>query len=128
MRLELLNTVVLAEDYAAMRDWYLSALDLELEQEWTEGFHYAELVRNGQLVVGIADAKEMGVDPVSPRRGTVAMQICVDDMDALFARVTDAGGETKGPFSNPDEGFRFGMVTDPEGNGTWVVEGLFRER
>jgi len=126
MRLELLNTVLLAEDYAAMRDWYIAALDLELEQEWTEGYHYAELVREGRLVIGIADAKEMGTEPISPRRNMTVMQICVDDIDALFERVNASGGETKGPFEDTKEKFRFGMLTDPEGNCTWVVEGLFR--
>ena len=58
VKLELMNTVLLAEDYARMRDWYLAALDLELKAEWTESYHYSELAREGRLVIGIAPKAE----------------------------------------------------------------------
>ncbi|MHC4550308.1 MAG: VOC family protein [Planctomycetota bacterium] len=124
MKLELFNTVLLAENYARMRDWYIAALDLELRQEWTEDYHYAELVRDGRLVVGIADTKEMGVEPYDPRRNSTLMQLAVDDIEALFARVKEHGGETQGPNYEEKEKFRFGGFTDPEGNTVWVVEVL----
>ena len=63
MKLELMNAVVMAEDYEKLRDWYIEALGLELQEEWTDQYHYAELVKDGRLVIGIADAKEMKVEP-----------------------------------------------------------------
>ena len=75
MKLELMNAVVMAEDYERLRDWYVDALELTLEEEWTEKYHYAELVRDGRLVVGIADAKEMGVTPGTPRTNAVVPQL-----------------------------------------------------
>ena len=122
MKLQLLNTVLLAEDYAAMRDWYVAALGLTLKQEWTEDYHYAELVRDGRLVIGIADTKEMGVEPHRPRRNSTVMQLAVDDIEALFASVREHGGTTQGPSYEEKEKFRFGSFSDPEGNNVWVVE------
>ncbi len=124
VKLELMNTVLLAEDYARMRDWYVATLDLELKAEWTESYHYAELTREGRLVIGIADAKEMRVEPHAPRRNTTLMQLRVDDIDALFASVKEHGGETQGPSFEEKEKFRYGSFTDPEGNSVWVIETL----
>ena len=59
MKLELMNAVIMAEDWVRVRDWWVEALDLEIDGEWTEHYHYAELKRDGKFVVGIADA---GVD------------------------------------------------------------------
>ena len=124
MKLELMNTVLMAEDYAKMRDWYIAALDLELKQEWTDDYHYAELVRNGRHVIGIADTAEMKVEPCTPRRNSTVMQLQVDDIDALFARVREHGGDVKGPQTEEKENFRYGGFADPEGNSVWVVEVL----
>ena len=124
MRLELLNTVVLAEDYAQQRDWYIQALELELKQEWTEDYHYAELVRDGRYVVGIAAATEMRVEPHHPRRNTSVMQLQTDDIKALLARVAGHGGEVHGPSYEAKEKFHYGSFRDPEGNEVWVVETL----
>ena len=124
MKFELMNTVLLAEDYARMRDWYMAALGLELKQEWNTDYHYAELVRDGRRVIGIADAKEMGAEPISPRRNMTLMQIQTDDIEALFAGVAAQGGDVQGPQLEKTENFRFGGFTDPEGNSVWVVETL----
>ena len=124
MKLELMNTVLLAEDYDRMRDWYIAALGLELEQEWSEDYHYAELVRDGKFVIGIADTHEMKVQPYAPRRNSTLMQLRVDDVEALFARVKEQGGEVQGPSFEEKEKFRYGSFTDPEGNSVWVVETL----
>jgi len=124
LRLELLNTVVLAEDYARLRDWYIQALDLELQKEWTEDYHYAELVREGKYVVGVAAANEMRVAPHHPRNNTSVMQLQTDDIEALFARVKEQGGEIHGPSYEAKEKFHYGSFRDPEGNEVWVVQTL----
>ena len=122
MKLQLMNAVVMAEDYEKLRDWYVETLDLEVQEEWTEHFHYAELVREGKLVIGIADAKEMGVEPGERRRQAVVAQFNVDDVKAFLARVKDAGGEVPfGPSYDENEDFWFGGFADIEGNPSWVV-------
>jgi predicted enzyme related to lactoylglutathione lyase len=125
MRLELLNAVILAEDYAALRDWYRAALGLDLKQEWSESYHYAELSRDGKLVVGIADAKEMGLDPIAPRRNAIVAQFRVSDVPALCERVKEHEGTVLfGPSYEEKEGFSYCAFTDPEGNQLWAVDGL----
>lgn len=124
MRLELMNTVVMAADYEKLRDWYMDALDLELQQEWTEQYHYAELVRDGKLVVGIADAKEMGVTPHEEKKNaTLVAQFNVEDVSAFLARIKEKGGAVPfGPSYDPDEDLHFGGFADIEGNPCWVVQ------
>ena len=126
MRLALMNAVILAEDYERMRDWYIDALELTLDGEWTEKYHYAELVRDGRFVVGIASAKEMGVEPVpkdARKHAAVVPQFNVDDCRAFLARIEAKGGEVPfGPTFEKDEGFWYGGFADPEGNPSWVVE------
>ena len=123
MKLQLMNAVVMAEDYAKLRDWYVEALDLEVQEEWTENYHYAELVRDGRLVIGIADAKEMNVEPGERKRQAVVAQFKVDDVKAFLAKVKEAGGDVPfGPSHDQVEDFWFGGFTDIEGNPSWVVE------
>lgn len=121
--MQLLNAVILAEDYDRLRDWYVRALDLEVKQEWTEDYHYAELVRDGRFVVGIASAGEMKVEPGERRRQAVVAQFNVDDCRAFLARVREEGGTVPfGPSYEEKGGFWFGGFADLEGNPAWVVE------
>ena len=123
MKLRLMNAVVMAEDYEKLRDWYVDALDLELIGEWTEKYHYAELARDGRLVVGIASAEEMKVTPGDRKNATVVAQLNVDDARGFLARVKEKGGDVPfGPSWEEDEEFWFGGFADPEGNLVWVVE------
>lgn len=122
MKLRLLNAVLLAEDYARLRDWWIAALGLELKQEWTADYHYAELAFDGRFVVGIADAEEMGCVPHQPRRNTAVPQLQVDDVAAVLRRVKAHGGDVPfGPSFDAKESFWFGGFADIEGNHVWVV-------
>ena len=47
-------------------DRFFAALGLELKQEWTEKYHYAELVRDGRYVVGIAQRIRPSSDQGGP--------------------------------------------------------------
>jgi len=123
MRLQLMNAVVQAEDYEGLKNWYMQALDLELSEEWTEKFHYAELVRDGRLVFGIADAREMGIEPGDRKRATVMPQLNVDDVKAFLAQVKERGGTVPfGPSYDEDLDLWFGGFADIEGNPVWVVQ------
>jgi predicted enzyme related to lactoylglutathione lyase len=123
VKLELMNAVVMAEDYERLRDWYIDALELTLEEEWTEKYHYAELVKDGRLVVGIASAEEMGVAPRERKSATVVAQLNVDDVRGFLARVKEKGADVPfGPSFDENGKFWFGGFADIEGNPVWVVE------
>ena len=122
MRLELLNAVIQAEDYEKVRDWWIEMIGLELKQEWTEHYHYAELVKDGKLVVGIASAKEMGVEPSTPRTNSVMPQRQVEDAKLFLEELKAKGGTVVfGPSFDEHEKFWFGGFEDVEGNPIWVV-------
>lgn len=122
MKLALLNTVLLAEDYARLRDWWIRAIGLELAKEWSEDFHYAELVHDGRYVVGIADAAEMRAEPRTPRNNAALPQLQTDDVGGLLERVAKHGGTVvHGPARDAREGIWYGAFQDIEGNQVWVV-------
>ena len=123
MKLQLLNVVVLAEAYEAMRDWYREVLELDLAYEHTDGYHYAELAREGRKVVGIAVAVEMGTTPGGRAGATVLGQLNVEDVRGLLDHVQERGGAVRfGPSQDESHGFWYGGFADPEGNIWWVVE------
>ena len=85
MQVELINTVVLAENFTELRDWYASVLDLEIRTvESEEEYDYAELMSGTSCILGIADAKQMGAEPQSPRQNTTFAQLCVPEIHELF--------------------------------------------
>ena len=125
MKLRLLNVVILPEDYPKLVDWYIKALGLEIQEEWTANYHYAELSYDKQLVVGITPAKEMDMTPPKPRNNAAIMQLVVSDIQAFFKRLEAHGGTLVfGPSFEESEGFYYGAVNDIEGNQIWVVQGI----
>ncbi len=118
----LLNAVVLAEDYEGLRDWWIDVVGLELEYECTDGYHYAELAQDGHLVVGIADAEEMGATLPTPRANAVIAQLRIDDVKAFLAGIEAKGGTVAfGPSFDEGGRFWYGSILDGEGNAVWVV-------
>ena len=122
MSMHLLNAVVLAEDYERLRDWWVEVVGLQLLQEWTDAYHYAELGHDGRLVVGIADAREMDATLPTPRANAVIVQLRVADVRGFLARIQGRGAKVSfGPSFEEGEGFWYGGFEDGEGNAVWVV-------
>ena len=123
MNISLLNPVVLAEDYGKLIDWYVTTFDLNLQSQTEEGESYTELEHSGKLVVGIAKANEMGVQPATPRSNTVIIQLAVSDIRTLFDNIRKTGGRILfGPSVDEKGGYVYGGCADIEGNHIWVVE------
>lgn len=123
MKLKLMNVVILANNYQKMVDWYINALGLEMIQEWTTDYHYAELAYESQLVVGITPAKEIDISPPSPRNNATIIQLEVSDIKAFYERIKKNGGVIVfGPSYEEKEKFYFGAVNDIEGNQIWVIQ------
>lgn len=123
MNISLLNSVVLAENYEELIDWYVKTFDLNIQSQTQEGEGYTELEHSGKLVVGIAKAHEMGVHPTTPRSNTVIIQLAVSDIDALFDNVQKTGGRILfGPSLDEKGGYVYGGCADIEGNQIWIVE------
>lgn len=114
--MELLNSVIPAEDYRRVRDWWVRAVGLQVRKEWPE-LGYCDLAVGNRIVVGVATASSMGFEAPSPRRNATVPQVLVDDVPGLLTRVADQGGRTvSGPTFYENGGYTYGLFEDCEGN------------
>lgn len=65
----------------------------------------------------VIDAAVVGVP-----QGAVIVTVATDDLDALLARVREAGGAVIGTIITLPKGERFAYVADPEGRVTGCIE------
>jgi len=122
--MKLLNVVLFAENYQALIDWYKDVLALEVIQEESGEYSYAELGIDKQLILGITPAKEVNHVASSPRNNSSVMQLEVAEIHSLFNRVKEKSGEFLfGPTADEKYGFLYGAISDIEGNQIWIVEG-----
>jgi len=115
MELRPREPVVLADDFGALGFSAVSIID--------DAYRYATLETAGGVRLGIADAKQMGVDAGDRSKSTFVLQFEVDDVAAFFEHVASQGGlVTFGPAQDAQAGFWFGGIADLEGNRCWVVD------
>jgi hypothetical protein len=55
------ESVVLAEDFQALVDWYKNVLSFKVTYIVDEDYHYCNLENENGIRLGIADVREMGV-------------------------------------------------------------------
>jgi len=123
LHLNALYPMVLAEDYEKLVAWYIKTFDLTVKYKVEGKENYTGLEHSGQPVVGIASAREIGVEPYTPRNNTVIIQLVVSDINLLFAKVKESGGKIRfGPSIDDKEGYLYGGFIDIEGNQIWAVE------
>ena len=116
------ESVILAEDWRALVDWYVGVLGFHADRTFEDKFHYCNL-SIGAMEIGIGSATEMGVAPVDRKKNTVVLQFEVPDVQEFFDYLKEHGGAvTFGPSFDPDGEFYFGGFEDPEGNPFWVVD------
>jgi predicted enzyme related to lactoylglutathione lyase len=115
--------VILAENYVRLVDWYRVALPFDVGDVVSENYHYTVFENSGEKIVGVADAREMGVQPPERKVNTVIYQIIVSDIHSLFSTVQDLGGRILfGPKTDEDGGCWYGGFLDIEGNQVWASE------
>lgn len=119
----MINTVILAENYNELVEWYKNVLELDIKFQDNEEYHYTDLAQNGKLVVGIGKAEKMEHVPNKPKNNSVIMQISVSNIYELFDKVKKNKGKIlNGPSRDKNYGFLFGAFEDIEGNQVWVIE------
>lgn len=123
MKIDLLNPMILAENYEELVDWYIKTFDLAIKTRVEEEDEYMELGTSSEVLFGFARAKEMGVKPSTPRNNTVIIQLSVSDINELFHKVKKTGGRILfGPSLSKEQGYLYGGFADIEGNQIWVIE------
>ena len=122
-RLEPRELVVLADDFDGLVTWYVDALGFRETKRFDDGYRYANLETESGIRLGIAPAKEVGIEPGDRSKNTIILQVVAADVRALLDHVQAAGGAaTLGPSFDEKGRFWFGAFTDPEGNPIWVVD------
>lgn len=123
-------------DLDAQRDWYQRAFGFGTARPFEigpVGLRGVFLLGPDDVSIelleraGSADTSLPASDPPEAllTRGWAHLCLRVDDVDATFARLVEAGaGVLSAPGDSPDPGVRFAFVTDPEGN---CIELLDRE-
>lgn len=126
MKLKFLNVMVFAKDYQKQVDWYIRALGMEKVMETSEDYHYTELAKNGQVMLGFTPAEEIGHKPNIPRNNSTILQLEVGDIHGFFKHVEKEGGSIRfGVSVDAKSGLKYGAINDPEDNEIWVIEELF---
>jgi len=116
------ETVILADDFDRLVDWYRDVLGFRVRRRFEDGMHYANLETDSGIEVGIGLASEMQVTPVDRSSNTVLLQFEAEDVQGLLDRIAEGGGTVQfGPSFNAEDEFWFGAFADPEGNPCWVV-------
>jgi predicted enzyme related to lactoylglutathione lyase len=118
------ENVIIAVDAAALTKWFVEVLDFKIVRQELEHYTYYNLQNEAGVLIGIADAKQMGVEPHEEKKNaTTLMQFEVDDVEAFFQHLRSNGGVvTFGPSFDEGYGFYYGGFADPEGNPYWVVD------
>jgi len=104
-----------------------------LSNFFVEDFHYCNLATQSGIKIGIAVAKEMGVEPDDRSKNTVILQFEVEDLEAFFAYLKQQGcsglfGDVRGcsvvlsPTCSEKDNFWFAGFKDLEGKPCWVVD------
>ncbi len=127
MTLETISTVVLAEDYEKLSQWYIDTFGLEKNPATSDAndeYSYCELIRDGQTILAVTNASEMGAIPPTPRANTAIIQLYISDIEPFFKKVAENGGTIQfGPSHDPNYGgYNYGGFADIEGNPFWVVD------
>lgn len=73
MKLYPRESVVLAEDFQTLVDWYQHVLGFKVTHLVEKDYHYCNLENENGIRLGIADAKEMGVKPNDRKSNTVIL-------------------------------------------------------
>ena len=115
--------VVFAKDFQALVDWYKNVLSFKVTHLVDEDYHYCNLENESGIRLGIADAREMGVNPNDRKNNTVVLQFQVADVQSFLEYISKKGGTiTFGPSLDKKDGFWYGGFSDLEGNPYWVVD------
>lgn len=117
------ESVILAENFKAMIEWYQNVLNFKIKQMFEDDYHYCYLENSNGICIGIADAKEMGVTPNDRKNNTVLLQFQVADVKEFFSYLQKHNSTiTLGPSLDEKDKFWYGGFEDLEGNPFWVVD------
>ena len=118
------ESVIFAESFQLLVEWYQKVLQFRIVQQFEDQYHYCNLENETGIRIGIGTAKEMRIIPGDRANNTVLLQFQTDDVKSFLDHVKEHGGNvTFGPSFDQKDEFWFGGFQDLEGNPIWVVDG-----
>ena len=123
MKLYAMESVIFAENFDALVEWYQRVLGFRVMQLYEDEYHYCVLENETGIKIGIASAIEMSVTPGDRKNNTVVLQFQVEDVPRFFEYLQEHGGKISfGPSFDKKDHFWYGGFTDIEGNPFWLVD------
>lgn len=123
MKLSPRETVIFAEDFKKMIQWYQDVLGFNITNLLEEDYHYCNMENEAGIRIGIAQAKEMAVETLNRKNNSVILQVTVEDVKIFFEHLNRFGSKvTFGPSFDKKGNFWYGGFEDLEGNPWWVVD------
>ena len=117
------ESVILAEDFYAMVEWYKNILSFKSSLLVDDEYRYCSLKNKQGIEIGIADSKQMGIKNPNRKNNTVVLQFGVNSVKDFFIYLQKKGETiTFGPSFDKSGKFWYGGFNDLEGNPIWVVE------
>ncbi len=117
------ESVIFAENFQLLTEWYQKVLHFKIVRQLEDQYHYCVLENEHGLKIGIADAKEMGVTPGDRKNNTVVLQFQVPDAKDFFQHLKKQNAiSTFGPSFDEKGQVWYGGFHDLEGNPFWVVD------
>ena len=123
MKLYPRETVIFANDFKKMVNWYQHVLGFQITALHEEDYHYCNLENETGIQIGIADSQEMAVKNHDQKNNSVILQVMVTDVNEFFEFLSQKEGTISfGPSFDKKGGFWYGGFEDVEGNPWWVVD------
>ena len=72
------ESVILAEDFYAMVEWYKNTLSFKSSLLVDDEYRYCRLTNKQGIEIGIADSKQMGIKNPNRKNNTVVLQFGVN--------------------------------------------------
>ncbi len=123
MELRPRESVIFADNLKRMVTWYQEVLGFKVDRMFDEDYAYCNLENSHGIQIGIADAKQMGIEPGDRKNNSIVLQFEVADVPAFLEHLQEVGGTVAfGPSFDKKSGFWYGGFHDIEGNPFWVVD------
>lgn len=100
------------KDPDTLKKWYVDNLGMPDSDYAGISFPHADLDKDGYSVFGLFKTETEYFNPSSRE---FMLNLMVDDLDGMLARVAEAGAELVGDVEDSEFG-KFGWFLDPEGN------------
>ena len=122
-KMNLINAVILANNYKAMIAWYMEVFDLKILYREEKPLRYVELGFDQVILLGLVPRKEHREKSIQSKNNSILLQFEVSDVNAIIDKTILHGGKVIQNHEKLDN-MIYAIVQDMEGNEIWLVQWL----